>query len=242
MATPLALRAAAPQPLISVPLLAKSTVPVVTGEPELVTVAVNVTVWFDPEVNEGLGLDMRLVLVDAALAVAMLSDHPPSIPAPVPPPSPSAFSVANNFHVPLGSKPLKVLARVAEPVGAAFEKLGAGEGNVSFVAPFVKSLVKSAGLIVTDPLSPEALLVPRLDPKVESVVPVSERVTVSPLGASCGKRKPPAPVNRLSALPAGSSRSTLRSGRFPLVSTMLERVTVRSLIVPLSPETEMSEG
>ena len=162
-ATPLALSAAAPQPLISVPPFANSTVPVVTGEPELVTVAVNVTELFSPEVNDGLGLDDRLVLVDAALAVAMLTDHPPSIPAPVPPPSPSAFSVTNSFHVPLGSEPLKALASVAEPVGAAFEKLGAGEGKVSFVAPFVKSLVKSAGLIVTDPLSPVELLVPRLE-------------------------------------------------------------------------------
>ena len=161
VASPLPLRATAPQPEIVVPPSAKSTVPDVTAEPELVTPAVRVVELLGDEVNEGFWLEERAVLVAARVAaVARLRDHPPSIPAPAPPPSPSAFSVTYRLHVPFGLVPPKVEVKVAVPVGAAFEKLdGAGEGNSSLVAPFPKSLMKSAGLMSTEPVSPEVLLV-----------------------------------------------------------------------------------
>jgi hypothetical protein len=70
-----------------VPPSSKSTVPAVTGEPELLTEAWSVTELPAPEVNDGFALEVRVVVVDDnTVAVVMLIDHPPDM-DPVPSPA-----------------------------------------------------------------------------------------------------------------------------------------------------------
>src|SRR5918998_5265463 len=96
----------------------KVTVPVVTGLPPLVTVAVKVTDW---PVRDGFSDDVTPVLVATAPAVVMLSVHPPEmLPA-----SGQASSRTYRLHVPFGSIPLNA-ARVVLPDGD-----GAGGGKAS---------------------------------------------------------------------------------------------------------------
>ena len=122
------------------------------------TPAVRMVELLGDEVNEGFWLDERVVLVAARVAaVVRLRDHPPSIPAPVPPPSPSAFSVTYRLHVPFGLVPSKVEVKVAVPVGAAFEKLdGAGEGNVVIGGPVPEIAHEVGRLDVHEPVSPRS--------------------------------------------------------------------------------------
>ena len=97
----------------------KVTVPVVTGAPPLVTVAVKVT---EVPVVDGFGEELTTVVVDAATSeVVIVTLHPPAID----PVSPVASSTTYRLHVPFGLVPVKVPRVVADP-GA-----GAGAGNES---------------------------------------------------------------------------------------------------------------
>ena len=95
------------------------TVPVVTGSPPLVTVAVKVT---EVPVVDGFGDELTTVVVGSATSdVVIVTLHPPVID----PESPVASSTTYRLHVPLGLVPLNVPRVVADP-GA-----GAGAGNES---------------------------------------------------------------------------------------------------------------
>ena len=83
---------------------AKTTEPLVTGEPPDVTVEVKVTDW--PNV-EGLGVDVSAVVV--GLTLVMVRHHPPLIE----PVSPEASSTTQRLHVPLPLAPLNVESVVA---------------------------------------------------------------------------------------------------------------------------------
>ena len=109
VAWPLAFSAIAPD--MAVLLSLKVTVPVVTGLPELVTVAVNVTLLSGAVVKEGFRLDKIVVTVGAATPPVIVRLHPPEMT----PTSPPASSTINSFHIPLGETPLNLLANVAVP-------------------------------------------------------------------------------------------------------------------------------
>ena len=92
------------------------TVPVVTGEPPSVTVAVNVTalpVW------DGFADEATVVVVEAAAVVVIVRLQPPLIV----PTSPDASSTTYSCHVPLGLIPVKAPASVvcADGLGAGLD-------------------------------------------------------------------------------------------------------------------------
>ncbi len=85
------------------------TVPVVTGLPLLVTVAVKVT--FVP-VGDGFSEETTAVVVaTAASSVVIVRLHPP----PIEPVSPEASSTTNRLQVPLGLVPVKAPASGVGP-------------------------------------------------------------------------------------------------------------------------------
>ena len=96
------------------------TVPVVTGLPFEVTVAVNVT---GVPVIDGLTELLTVVVVAAApTAVVRVRVHPPAIE----PTSPVASSTTNSCQLPLGAAFVNASAKVTAEDGA-----GAGAGKVS---------------------------------------------------------------------------------------------------------------
>ncbi len=100
----------------SVPSSANWTVPLVTGSPPLVTVAVKVTLWPKPD---GFGVAVSAVLVAAWLRIRR--HQPPWIE----PASPVASSNTHRLQVPLPPAPLNVDSAVAEL------SAGAGAGRFS---------------------------------------------------------------------------------------------------------------
>ena len=106
------------------PLSEKETLPLVTGTPEEVTVAVSVTVTV---VEAGLGEALTDVVVEAAAVVVVTVTLQPPAMAPV---SPVTSSTTNRFQVPLGSMPVKALEKVV-----SLEGDGAGPGNESGAPP-----------------------------------------------------------------------------------------------------------
>ena len=97
---------------------------------ELVTVAVKVTELFGAVANDGLLLDVTMVVVaNAAPAVVMSILQPPE----KLPESPPVSSTTYKLQVPFGPVPLKTEANVAVPcvAGSLYGPAGAGAAKVS---------------------------------------------------------------------------------------------------------------
>src|SRR5213593_313189 len=92
----------------------KVTVPVVTGLPLLVTVAVKVT---ESPTKDGFSEEFTVVVVGAARMTVKFKHQPP---ASVPLEGPIKSSTIYRLQVPFGFRPLNADARVPVPSGAAY--------------------------------------------------------------------------------------------------------------------------